>query len=97
MSDSQPKMSVEVAYALEHEQYLYEVRVPVGATAKEAVEASVLVKMFPDLDYSKVGIFSKPVPLDTVLRERDRVEIYRPLKADPKERRRKNVEKERQK
>jgi hypothetical protein len=50
----------------------------------------------PDVEIKQVGIFSRPVSLDTVLREGDRVEVYRPLKADPRERRRREVEAERQ-
>jgi putative ubiquitin-RnfH superfamily antitoxin RatB of RatAB toxin-antitoxin module len=91
------QMIVEVAYALEHEQFLFELSVPENCTAKEAVESSPLIEMFPDLDYSKLGVFSKPVQSSMPLRERDRVEIYRPLKADPRERRRKKVEDERKK
>ena len=90
------KMNVEVAYALKEEQFLYKVLVNEGTTAEDAIKASPLLKLYPDLDYSKIGIFSKPAQLDTVLREMDRVEIYRPLVADPRDRRRKQVEQERQ-
>ena len=61
-----------------------------GATLKQAVERSGMVRFFPHLDLQKTtfGVFSLPRPLDYVLRDGDRVEIYRPLIADPKEMRR---------
>lgn len=96
MSDkTTEKILVEVAYALPDEQYLYAIEVPAGTTALQAVELSPLKSNQPDLVVETVGIFSKPVPLDYVMQAGDRVEIYRPLKADPKARRRKAVEEER--
>lgn len=81
---------VEVAYALPHQQVILPVKVPEGATTEQAIMASGILAKFPEIDLSKnkVGIFGKLARLDTVLRERDRVEIYRPLIADPKEVRR---------
>lgn len=90
------KIPVEVAYALKDEQFLFKVMVAEGTTAEGAIKASPLLEMFPELNYEKIGIFSKPATLETVLREMDRVEIYRPLVADPRDRRRKQVEQERQ-
>ena len=92
---SETLMKVEVAYALPEEQYLFEVEVLEGTTAEQAILASPLLKAQPNLNLSKVGIFGRPVDISTVLREGDRVEVYRPLKADPRERRRKQVEGER--
>ncbi|MDP6163769.1 MAG: RnfH family protein [Candidatus Thioglobus sp.] len=79
-------MIVEVAYALANRQSLISIEVEKGATLKEAVEASGILDTFEEIDLSKnrVGIFSKFATLETVLREKDRVEIYRPLIADPK-------------
>jgi uncharacterized protein len=79
-------MIVEVAYALADKQSLISIKVEKGATLKEAVEASGILDTFEEIDLSKdrVGIFSKFATLETVLREKDRVEIYRPLIADPK-------------
>jgi uncharacterized protein len=79
-------MIVEVAYALADKQSLISIEVEKGATLKEAVEASGILDTFEEIDLSKdrVGIFSKFATLETVLREKDRVEIYRPLIADPK-------------
>lgn len=81
---------VEVAYALPKQQLILPVKVPEGTTAEQAVHLSGILKKFPDIDLArnKLGIFGKLVKNDTVLREKDRVEIYRPLIADPKEVRR---------
>lgn len=79
-------MIVEVAYARDDKQSLISLEVKEGATLKEAIEASGILNTYKQIDLSKdqVGIFSKFVTLDTVLREKDRVEIYRTLIADPK-------------
>ena len=86
---------VEVAYALADRQYLYTLELAKGSTAEQAVAASPLRKDEPDVEMGKLGIFSRPVAGDTVLRDGDRVEVYRPLKADPRERRRRDVETQR--
>ena len=80
-------MIVEVAYALADKQSLISLEVKEGTTLKEAIEASGILELYNQIDLSKqqVGIFSKFASLDTVLREKDRVEIYRSLVADPKE------------
>ena len=79
-------MIVEVAYALAEKQSLISLEVKEGSSLKEAIDASGILKQYRQIDLSKdrVGIFSKFATLDTVLREKDRVEIYRPLEADPK-------------
>ena len=80
-------MIVEVAYALPDKQSLVSLEVDEGTTIKEAIEASGVLDTYDQIDLTrdKVGIFSKFATLDTVLREKDRVEIYRPLIADPKQ------------
>ena len=80
-------MLVEVAYALENKQTLLELKVSEGTTLKQAVELSGIIDIYPQIDLTKdkTGIFGKIAKLDTVLREKDRVEIYRPLIADPKQ------------
>lgn len=92
MSDT---IGVEVVYALKDRQEIATVRLPAGATVKDAVEASGLMSKFPEISLektgNKVGIFAKLTPLTTEVRDRDRVEIYRPLIADPKEVRRKRA------
>ena len=87
-------IKVEVLYALPHEQALLYVEVPQGTTLGDAVKISGILEKHPDIDLAsnKVGIFGKLSKLDSVLRDRDRVEIYRPLIADPKEVRRKRAE-----
>lgn len=84
MSDS---IHVEVVYALPERQEIVPLTLPAGATLKDALVASRLLDKYPEIDLArgKFGIYSKLAKLDTVLRERDRVEIYRPLIADPKE------------
>ncbi|MFO7592819.1 MAG: RnfH family protein [Pseudomonadota bacterium] len=83
-------IQVEVAYALPHTQVIIPVEVEEGASLRNAIERSGILEQFPeiDLDKAKVGIFGKLSKLDNPLRARDRVEIYRPLIADPKEVRR---------
>jgi putative ubiquitin-RnfH superfamily antitoxin RatB of RatAB toxin-antitoxin module len=87
-------INVEVAYALPEQQFLLQVQLAEGATVEDAIRASGVMVSFPDIDLarSKVGIFSKLVKLDETVRDKDRVEIYRPLIADPKEVRRKRAE-----
>ncbi|MDR3428663.1 MULTISPECIES: RnfH family protein [Silvimonas] len=83
-------ISVEVVYATRDKQKLVSIKVPEGTTAEEAVRRSGILAEFPEIDLAvnKLGVFAKAVKSDTVLREKDRVEIYRPLIADPKEVRR---------
>ena len=86
---------VEVAYALPQQQELIELRLEEGATVRNAVEASGVLLKYPDIELdkrNKLGIFGKLAKADTVLRDRDRVEIYRPLVADPKAVRKKRAE-----
>jgi putative ubiquitin-RnfH superfamily antitoxin RatB of RatAB toxin-antitoxin module len=92
MSDE--KIYVELVYALPAEQLLLKSEVPKGTTIAEAVKLSGILDKFPeiDLEKGKFGIFGKLSKVDTVLREKDRIEIYRPLIADPKEVRRKRAE-----
>ncbi|MDX1347584.1 MAG: RnfH family protein [Thiomicrorhabdus chilensis] len=88
-------MRIEVAYALPDEQFLFEQEVEEGCTIEQALKTSKLLEEFPDLNIDKVGIFGRLMPVDTPLREGDRIEVYRPLKVDPRERRRQQVEDER--
>jgi putative ubiquitin-RnfH superfamily antitoxin RatB of RatAB toxin-antitoxin module len=77
---------VEVIYALPDRQEIVPLDLPAGSTLGDAVEASGLAGKYPQIDLAsgKFGIFAKPARTDTPLRDRDRVEIYRPLIADPK-------------
>ncbi|CAL1240267.1 RnfH family protein [Candidatus Methylocalor cossyra] len=87
-------MEVEVAYARADRQALLTVEVPPGATARQAIEASGLLGRFPEIDLAvnRIGIFGQPCGLDQMLSPGDRVEIYRPLIADPKEARRRRAD-----
>jgi len=78
---------VEVCYAQRDKQELVTVKLPPGATLQQALEASGLLAKYPQIDLkkNKFGIFAKLSKADAPLRDRDRVEIYRPLIADPKE------------
>jgi putative ubiquitin-RnfH superfamily antitoxin RatB of RatAB toxin-antitoxin module len=86
-------LTVQVCYARPDRQYLRELEVPAGTTLHQAIDSSGVVAEAPEIDLSvwRVGIHGKLKPLDTVLREGDRVEIYRPLTADPKEARRRRA------
>lgn len=81
------QIKVQVCYAQRDKQELVDVKVPEGATLQQALEGSGLLVKYPEIDLkkNKFGIFAKLSKVDAVLRDRDRVEIYRPLIADPKE------------
>lgn len=79
-------MKVSIAYATRERQVWNDLEVPADATVRQAIEISGILSEFPEIDLAKnkVGIFGDSVPLDRTLKEGDRVEIYRPLIADPK-------------
>ena len=81
---------VEVVYALPERQELLGLEVPLGTTVMEAIDASGIRERFDEIevDEKRLGIFGRRTTANTVLKEGDRVEIYRPLIADPKEGRR---------
>ena len=78
---------VEVAYALPNQQLIIPVQVAPEANAEAAIHKSGILTKFPeiDLNVNQIGVFGKLIRLDTPLRNLDRMEIYRPLIADPKE------------
>lgn len=78
-------MIVGVAYAKAAQQVWTNVEVPKGATIRDAIAASGILNKFPeiDLETQKVGIFGKLSDIDSVVDDGDRVEIYRPITADP--------------
>lgn len=86
-------LEIEIVYGTAEKQILHSIRIEQGATARTAVRQSGLDKDFPELDLNAapLGIFGKRVKDDVLLRDRDRIEIYRPLLIDPKEARRKRV------
>lgn len=82
--------NVEVCYASDAVHFLRALQVPAGTTIEQAIAISGVLQEVPEVDLTtmQVGIYAKKKTLDTVLREHDRVEIYRPLIADPKNARR---------
>lgn len=86
---------IEVAYALPTKQTLLEVSVPADSTVQQGIELSTILSQYPDIDLkvNKVGIWSRVAKLKDTLRDGDRIEIYRPLIADPKEVRKRRAEK----
>ncbi|WLI91420.1 RnfH family protein [Massilia sp. R2A-15] len=85
-------LHVSLCYATPEMELLREFDVAPGTTIEAALAASgVLVELGIDLATTPVGIYGKKKPLDTVLRERDRIELYRPLVADPKDSRRRRA------
>lgn len=83
-------IDIEVVYATRERQELVALRVPAGSSALEAVERSGLRHSFPEMvvEEDALGVFGRRVPPGYVMQQGDRLEIYRPLKADPKEVRR---------
>lgn len=93
-ADSAAPIHVEVLYALARHAELIALELPAGATLEQAIAASGLLEKYPEIQLGqthKTGIYAKLAALDTVLREHDRVEIYRPLIADPKTARKKRA------
>ena len=88
------KINIEVVYALPDEQILFRQRLDEGTTVGKAIELCGILEKYPGVDpaVNKLGIFGKLAKTDAVLRDRDRIEIYRPLLADPKEVRRRRAE-----
>ncbi|MCC7219899.1 MAG: RnfH family protein [Candidatus Contendobacter sp.] len=86
MADANSTIRVEVAYARPDQQIIIPVELPAGATLEQAIIQSRMLEQFPELDLktAKVGVFGKLGKLSATLRNGDRVEIYRPLIADPK-------------
>lgn len=89
------KIMVEVAYALPDKQSLLVLSVDAGSTVQQVIETSGILQQYPaiDLQTQKVGVWSRTVKLTDAVKDGDRVEIYRPLLADPKDLRRRRAEK----
>jgi putative ubiquitin-RnfH superfamily antitoxin RatB of RatAB toxin-antitoxin module len=90
-------LSVEVVYALPQRQWRILLRLPAGSKVVDAIDQSGLRQVIRDLivDDAHVGIFSHPTTLQALLRDGDRVELYRPLQIDPKDARRQRAEQNR--
>lgn len=87
------EITVELIYIKPGSQNCLTLKIPQGSNINQAINRSGVLKHFPEIDLSvnKVGVFSKIQPLDTLLCEGDRIEVYRPLEADPKEARRRRA------
>ena len=101
MTETNSEITVEVAYALPDKQLLKVLNIPQGTTALDAVKQSGVLQMFPEIDLENIqmGVFSQVLgtkglaePASYELKAKDRVELYRPLIADPKEVRRRRAE-----
>lgn len=88
-------IQIEVVYGLAHKQKLLSLPVNAGTTVEEAIAESGILNLFPEIDLkeNKVGIWNKAVKLSQQVENLDRIEIYRPLIADPKEVRKRRAEK----
>jgi hypothetical protein len=88
-------LTIEVAYALPAQQSLLTLAVMPGSTVQQVIEQSGIRQQYPEIDLTshKVGVWSRPVKLDEQVKDGDRIEIYRPLIADPKDLRRRRAEK----
>ncbi|AIN47489.1 UPF0125 protein yfjF [Candidatus Palibaumannia cicadellinicola] len=90
-----PNIRVQVVYALPEYQYMLSLLLSEGSTVEQAINASGILTLQQEIDMiniNKVGIFSRIISLQEKLHDGDRVEIYRPLLIDPKERRRQRAE-----
>jgi putative ubiquitin-RnfH superfamily antitoxin RatB of RatAB toxin-antitoxin module len=95
MNNQADKIHIEVVYGLAHKQELLSLSLDKGTTVEQAIKTSGIIDLFPEIDLAenKVGIWNKTVKLSTVLEDFDRIEVYRPLIADPKEVRKRRAEK----
>lgn len=87
------RITVEVVFARPGEQALEQLQMPAGSTIEAAIRQSGFLERFPEIDLAtnKIGIFGKASAPSVELRDGDRIEIYRPLIADPKEARKKRA------
>jgi putative ubiquitin-RnfH superfamily antitoxin RatB of RatAB toxin-antitoxin module len=90
---AEAQIAVQVCHATPDTAFLRDLRLDAGSTVRQAIEASGLLETVAGIDLASaaVGVYGKKKTLDTVLREHDRVEVYRPLLADPKEARRRRA------
>jgi putative ubiquitin-RnfH superfamily antitoxin RatB of RatAB toxin-antitoxin module len=96
MNDAPLPINIQICYARADRQFLLTRTVAAGSTIQQAIQDSDLIRQAPEIDISvwRVGIYGKLKTLDTILREHDRIEIYRPLIADPKDSRRRRAHKD---
>jgi hypothetical protein len=89
------KITIEVVYGVSHKQRILTLLVDDGTQVEQAIIESGIIKLFPeiDLNVNKVGIWNRTVKLSEPLSDLDRIEVYRPLIADPKDVRKRRAEK----
>ena len=92
--DKRDTAHIQLCYALPEQAVVIDLDIEVGCTLEQAIGQSGLLAQFPEIDLAqnKIGIFGKLKALDTVARHGDRIEIYRPLQADPMESRRRRAQ-----
>lgn len=90
-----PRVTVDVVFARPERQILRRVRLPAGSTVEDALAASGLAEEVGNLSPERVGIHGEEVPSRAIVRDGDRVEVYRPLRVDPKDLRRLRAAKKR--
>ena len=85
---------IQLCYALPEQAVVIDLDIEFGYTLEQAIAKSGLLTQFPEIDLTqnKIGIYGKLKPLDTIARDGDRIEIYRPLRADPMESRRRRAQ-----
>jgi uncharacterized protein len=95
MASPASELHVQVCYARPNAPVVHDLTVPQGTVLQDAIKQSGILEEIPEIDLAicRVGIYGKLKALDTVLREGDRIEIYWPLVADPKESRRRRAAK----
>ena len=86
-------MRIEVVYALPQKQEQILLELPAGSTVLDAIQASGLLQRLPPIEFGRAGVWGLALSPQASLRDLDRVELYRPLIADPKEIRRKRAAK----
>lgn len=95
MDKAAGNLQVQVCYAKPNIQLLRDLSVPPGTTLQAAIVQSGMLHEMPEINLLtyRTGIYAKLKPLETILRDGDRIEIYRPLTADPREARRRRADK----
>lgn len=95
---SESNITIEIVYGTPHKQYAMQLAVAEQCTVEQAIISSNILKQCPEIDLKQnaVGIWNKTCKLDTTLENGDRIEIYRPLIADPKEVRKRRAEQAKQ-
>jgi len=89
------KISIEVVYGVPHKQKIITLLVEIGTTVEQAIIDSGVINLFPEinLEVNKVGVWNRAVKLSGIVNDLDRIEVYRPLIADPKDVRKRRAEK----